>query len=143
MVLSIGPDRRIADVPAVRSQRIRGSDGVTALAAASLNLRRLGSARLACWDARALPLPDRSIDRIVCNPPFGKQLSRPEEIGPLYRRFVQECDRVLRPRGRAVMLVSDQQALKEAAAALAWNSLRQLRVRVLGQPAFLSVWTKE
>jgi tRNA G10 N-methylase Trm11 len=89
-----------------------------------------------------LPLPDQSVDRIVCNPPFGKQLGRPEDIGPLYRRLLRECDRVLRPRGRAVLLVGNQTALKDAAAGLDWNLVRQFRVRVLGQPAFLSVWTK-
>ena len=91
----------------------------------------------------ALPLADHSVDRVLCNPPFGKQLSRPEEIGPLYRRFVPECDRVLRPGGRAVLLVGDQATLKEAAASVGWNLVRQFRVRVLGQPAFLSLWKKD
>jgi tRNA G10 N-methylase Trm11 len=115
---------------------------LNALRATAPNLRRLGHVLLACWDARSLPLPDQSVDRIVCNPPFGKQLGRPEDIGPLYRRLLRECDRVLRPRGRAVLLVGNQTALKDAAAGLDWNLVRQFRVRVLGQPAFLSVWTK-
>lgn len=119
-----------------------GDRDLNALRAAEPNVRRLGRVFLACWDARALPLPDRSVDRILCNPPFGKQLSHPEEIGPLYRGFVRECDRIWRPRGRAVLLVSDVATLKEAAAAVDWNLLRQFRVRVLGQPAFLTVWTK-
>ncbi len=114
-----------------------------ALRAANPNLRRLGHVMLAGWDARALPLPDRSVDRIVCNPPFGKQLSRPEEIGPLYHRSLQECDRVLRSRGRAVLLVSDPTALKDAANAVRWNYERQIRLRILGQPAFMSAWTKD
>ena len=50
------------------------------------------------WDARRLPLEDTSVDRIVCNLPFGKQLSSPEEIGPLYYDAIPEMDRVLRPR---------------------------------------------
>jgi len=79
----------------------------------------------------------------VCNPPFGKQLSRPEDIGPLYQRFLLECDRVLRPGSRSVLLVSDQAALKDAAAALNWEHERQVRVRILGQPAFVSAWTKD
>jgi 23S rRNA G2445 N2-methylase RlmL len=113
-----------------------------ALRAAAANLRRLGSALLARWDARALPLPDQSVDRLICNPPFGKQLSRPELVGPLYRRLLRDWDRVLHPFGRAILLVSDVDALNEAAAAVGWKRLRALRVRVLGQPAGISVWKK-
>ena len=59
------------------------------------------------WDATRLPLPDASADHILCNPPFGKQLSDPAAIGPLYRRMLPEFNRVLKPGGRAVLLVSD------------------------------------
>jgi tRNA G10 N-methylase Trm11 len=89
-----------------------------------------------------MPLPGASVDRVVSNPPFGKQLSRPDEIGPLYRRALAEQDRVLRPGGRAVLLVSDEAALREAARAVGWKSERQLRVRILGQRAALTVWRK-
>jgi 23S rRNA G2445 N2-methylase RlmL len=134
----------LADAESIRLPSVWGGDlDLGALRAAGPNLRRLGHVLLACWDARALPLPDHCVERIVCNPPFGKQLSRPEEIGPLYRRFLGECDRILRPRGRAVLLASDQTALKDAAAAVNWKLERQFRVRILGQPAFLSVWIKD
>lgn len=115
----------------------------TALRSAGANLRRLGQPLLARWDAARLPLADQSVDRLISNPPFGKQLSSPEEIGPLYRRMIEACDRVLRPKGRAVLLVGDQGPLKEAARAVGWKPLRQLRVRVLGQGAVVSVWRKE
>src|SRR5690348_10438186 len=64
---------------------------------------------------------DHSVDRIVSNPPFGKQLSTPEEVGPLYERMVKEYDRVLRPGGRAVLLVSDTAALRSAVHAVGWR----------------------
>ena len=51
----------------------------------AVNLRRLGRLDSARWDATRLPLEDAAVDRVVSNPPFGKQLSSPEEIGPLYR----------------------------------------------------------
>ena len=110
--------------------------------AAETNLRRLGPARLERWDATRLPLEDASVDRVVSNPPFGKQLSKPEEVGPLYGRMVPEYDRVLRPGGRAVLLVGEGGPLREAARAAGWKSLRQLDVRVLGQPAVITVWRK-
>ncbi len=114
----------------------------SALRMAGANLRRLGRPHLIRWDATRLPLPDGRFDRIISNPPFGKQLGRPEEIGPLYRRMAPEYDRVLRPGGRAVLLVSDFAPLREAARATGWKADRQLRVRVLGQRAVIGVWRK-
>jgi len=128
----------------VRLAQVLGGDiDKAALRAAGPNLRRLGQASLLRWDARSLPLADQCLDRILCNPPFGKQLSEPAAIGPLYRDSLQEWNRVLRPRGRAVLLVSEAGALREAAGAVHWRFIRQLRVRVLGQPAFMSAWRKD
>jgi tRNA (guanine6-N2)-methyltransferase len=126
-----------------RTLSVWGGDLETASIRASVyNLRRVGKAHLGQWDARRLPLAGESMDRVVSNLPFGKQLSTPEEIGPLYRRSLREFDRVLRPYGVAVLLVSDWPALKSAAGAVGWKMLRQLRVRVLGQQATLAVWRK-
>jgi tRNA (guanine6-N2)-methyltransferase len=115
----------------------------SALRAAVANLRSLGPVRFALWDATELPLPDQSVDRIVSNPPFGKQLSRPSAIGPLYLHMITCYDRVLKPGGRAVLLVSDLGALREAANAVSWRSQRQVKVRVLGEPAVIAVWRKD
>jgi 23S rRNA G2445 N2-methylase RlmL len=79
----------------------------------------------------------------VSNPPFGKQLSRPGDIGPLYRWMLVAYDRVLKPGGRAVFLVSDLSALRDAASAVSWRGQRQLKVRVLGEPAVVAVWRKD
>ena len=119
-----------------------GDEDPNAVRAAEINLRRLGPARLERWDAMRLPLPAASVDRIVSNPPFGKQLSRPEEIGPLYRRLVPAYDRILKPGGRAVLLVSEEEPLREAARSAGWKLLRQLHLRVLGQSAVITVWRK-
>jgi 23S rRNA G2445 N2-methylase RlmL len=126
-----------------------GDSDAGAVRAASFNLRRLGVANLTRWDARRLPLPDASVDRILSNPPFGKQLAAPEGVGALYRAMLREYQRVLKPGGRAVLLVSEAALLRDAVrdATVAndprgWKSLRELRVRVLGQPAVVSVWRK-
>lgn len=108
--------------------------------AAGFNLKRVGKARLARWDGRRLPLPAESVDRVVANPPFGKQLGKPEEMGPLYRRLVAEADRVLKPDGRAVLLVAEPEWLRPATEAVGWEPHKQYRVRVLGQAATLGVW---
>jgi 23S rRNA G2445 N2-methylase RlmL len=134
----------VAYHPAVGQVRVWGGDrDPAALRAAGANLRRLGPTLLARWDAARLPLPDQCVERIVSNPPFGKQLSRPEDVGPLYRRALAEYDRVLKPGGRAVLLAADVAALKDAARAVRWQPARQVRLRVLGQPATISVWRKD
>jgi 23S rRNA G2445 N2-methylase RlmL len=119
-----------------------GDRDAAALRAAGPNLRRLGHAVLARWDATRLPLPDQSVDRLISNPPFGKQLGRQEDIGRLYERMVREYDRVLRPFARAVLLVGDFGLLTVAVQGVAWKVLQQVRVRILGQQAMASVWRK-
>jgi len=107
---------------------------------ATTNLRRVGQPLLACWNATRLPLAAASVDRIISNPPFGKQLGEPEDIAPLYRRMLFEYQRVLRPGSRAVLLVSDLPALQEAAERVGWQRQQQTHLRVLGQAAVLTVW---
>jgi tRNA G10 N-methylase Trm11 len=119
-----------------------GDSDAGAVRAAAANLRRLGAVHLARWDATQLPLASASADRVLCNPPFGKQLGDPETVGALYRGVVAECDRVLRPGGRAVFVVSAGAKLKAAAEAVGWRPQRRLPMRVLGQPAVISVWRK-
>ncbi|MFO0810444.1 MAG: methyltransferase domain-containing protein [Gemmataceae bacterium] len=134
--LELASHRRAGEV------RVVGGDlEAAAVKAAAINLKRVGpSWWLARWDARRLPLPDASVDRVVCNPPFGIQLLDPEQVGPLYRRLVTECDRVAKPGAKVVLLVGDGSLVAPAAAARGWQSQRRLRLRVLGQPADLSVW---
>ncbi len=113
-----------------------------AVRAAAANLRRLGAVFLARWDATRLPLADASVDRIVSNPPFGKKLGEPEEIGPLYRDMIRAYDRVLRPGGRAVLLTGKAETLRPAVQAVGWKALRRVTVRILGQAATIGVWRK-
>jgi 23S rRNA G2445 N2-methylase RlmL len=129
--------------PFSRVKVLGGDLSGEALRMAEANLRSLGQALLARWDARQLPLPDHAVDRIVSNPPFGKQLGDPADIGPLYRDMLHAYDRVLRPGGRAVLLIADVRPLKDAAGVLGWKLLRSARVRVLGQRATITVWKKE
>jgi 23S rRNA G2445 N2-methylase RlmL len=114
----------------------------SAVRAAAANLRRLGAAHLLRWDATRLPLPTGSADRVVSNPPFGKQLGASGGVRPLYRRALREYDRVMRPGGRAVLLAADAAALRGAALDAGWRPERELAVRVLGQRALLGVWRK-
>jgi 23S rRNA G2445 N2-methylase RlmL len=123
---------------------VRGGDVEPSHArAAGANLAHLTEVRPETWDARKLPLPDLSVDRILCNPPFGKQMASPEEVGPLYREVAREMDRVLRPGGRAVLIVMDAPALQQAAREVGWRQQRRVNVRVLGQRTSIHVLRKE
>jgi 23S rRNA G2445 N2-methylase RlmL len=135
--------KRLADGTGWDLTLIGGDAEPAHVRAAETNLRRLGPVRLSTWDARHLPLESGSADRILSNPPFGKQLSTPAEVGPLYRAMIKEYDRILRPGGKAVLLVADAGALKEAVRQVTWRQQRQVAVRVLGQRAVIFVFRKE
>jgi 23S rRNA G2445 N2-methylase RlmL len=127
----------------MRPSLILGGDlDLSALRAAAPNLRSLGKAQLLRWDSTQLPLASQTVDRIVCNPPFGKKLGDPKTIGALYAGIVREWQRVLKARGQAVTLISDLAALKKAASTVGWQMQENFRVRILGQPAFISVWKR-
>ena len=113
-----------------------------AMFVASQNLATMGPVDIARWDSARLPLPAESVDRIICNPPFGKQMSTPEQVGPLYIAASREWNRVLRPGGRAVFLAMEQDSLRGSLQGLGWSPSRQLRVRLLGQMTVMSVWQK-
>ncbi len=125
-----------------RVEVIGGDIDPNAMFVTGENLRGVGPAVTCRWDSRRLPLERESVDRIITNPPFGKQLASPEEVPPLYAACVREWDRVLRPGGRAVFLVMEQDAIESPLIAYGWRPTRKLKVRILGQAAILSVWQK-
>ena len=135
--------KRLADGSGWDLTLIGGDVDAVHVRAAQANLRRLGPVEVSTWDARHLPLETGAVDRIVSNPPFGKQLSTPAEIVPLYRDMIKEYDRVLRKGGKAVLLVADAGALKDAVKRVEWRQQRQVAVRVLGQRAEIFVFRKD
>lgn len=112
-----------------------------ALVAAGTNLKQWRDRPpLVRWDARELPLRQGSVAKILCNPPFGRQLNKPEEISALYADMVAEWQRVLQPGGQAVVLASDIEALQAAAWEQGWQQEGLYNIRLLGWPATISVW---
>jgi tRNA (guanine6-N2)-methyltransferase len=111
-----------------------------ALRATDANLRHFDGPLLVRWDARRLPLPDASFDRLISNPPFGKQLGDIETIDALYDDMVQEASRVLKGSGRAVYLVMEFTPLARAAQQAGWRLVTRLCIRLLGQPAIIAVY---
>ncbi len=113
-----------------------------AIHAAKENLLRLGPMHLCRWDLARLPFAPSCVDRLICNLPFGKQIETPVSIGPLYQALAREGDRVLKPEGIAVLLVSEMEQLRHALRPVSWIAKRQLGIRILGQEAVISVWQK-
>jgi tRNA (guanine6-N2)-methyltransferase len=58
------------------------------------------------WDAAQLPLPDNSVERVVTNLPWGRQVTVDSGHEDLYSGAFHEILRVLTPRGRIVVLTT-------------------------------------
>ena len=84
---------------------------------------------LALSEAEALPLAAGSLDRIVANLPFGKQVGTHRINRSLYPRVLAEIDRVLTPDGRAVLLTEDKRLIRSAIDHV--KTLKVARQRVL------------
>ncbi|WP_420629357.1 hypothetical protein [Candidatus Leptofilum sp.] len=65
-------------------------------------------------DATRLPLANGSITKVATNLPFGKQISSPKALKRLYPAFFGELERVLGRNGRAVVLSSEYDLVKES-----------------------------
>jgi tRNA (guanine6-N2)-methyltransferase len=86
-----------------------GDNDADAVAAARANIEAAGvEARVEQWNAQALPLADASVDCVVSNLPWGRQVEVDEAF---YRRAVAEMRRVLVPGGRLVLLTDAPQLL--------------------------------
>jgi tRNA (guanine6-N2)-methyltransferase len=64
------------------------------------------------WDVQSLPLPDQSVERVVTNLPWGRQIQMDAALEVFYRRVCAEIERVLAPGGRAAVLTSTPQLLR-------------------------------
>jgi tRNA (guanine6-N2)-methyltransferase len=79
--------------------------------------------------AEALPLTARSVDRVVANLPFGKQVGSHRDNQRLYPAVLAELDRVLTADGRAVLLTEDKRLLE--ASVQRRRGLKVVRQRLL------------
>ena len=92
------------------------------------------------WDARRLPLGSNTVDKIVCNLPFGETVGNVPQLTNLYRQCLTEYERVLKPRGRMVLLTSQDRLLAgELKQRRSLRIAQKLTVDVRGMRAWMSV----
>lgn len=92
------------------------------------------------WDARSLPLQPDTVDKIVCNLPFGETIGNLSQVTHLYRHCLKEYARVLKPKGRMVLLTSQRTLLEDELQRLRFLDVGQrLKVNVRGKQAWIYV----
>ncbi|GER86723.1 RNA methyltransferase [Dictyobacter vulcani] len=91
------------------------------------------------WDARELPLEASSVNRIITNLPFGKQIGTRAENEELYTALIQEFDRVMGPNGLMVSLTSEDRLWDTILQEHGWRTQKKVVFVVLGQPASIFV----
>jgi len=95
-----------------RGLHVLGGDcDQVALDAAGANLATAGhgGVRLQRWDLTALPLADGSVERVVTNLPWDRQVAVGSELEGFHRRAMHEIARVLTPSGSATVLTTHPQ----------------------------------
>lgn len=92
-------------------------------------------ARTQAADAGNLPVDTASVDRIVCNPPWGGQVSAQGLLTAGLRPLWTELRRVLRPDGSAVVLIPDTRELATAIRT-GFTPTHIQQVRVSGKTSF-------
>ncbi|HMQ34775.1 MAG TPA: methyltransferase domain-containing protein, partial [Chloroflexaceae bacterium] len=119
------------------ARRAMGCDtSAEALDCARANLAAAGLAgrcELAGWDARALPLPEASVDVLVGDLPFGHLVGSHDENLTLYPALLAEAARVARPGARCALLSHEVRLMERLlAASSAWRLEEALRVDLGG-----------
>jgi len=95
------------------------------------------------WGATALPLDDASIDKLVCNLPFGKQISSPQDNRKLYIGFFAEMERILKPKAKVVLLTSEERSTDRLISKSGMlKKLRKFSIELLGLRPYIYVLEK-
>ncbi len=120
----------------------RGGDQDTmALEAAERNRARAGvEIPFERWDARVLPLTAASVDGVVCNLPWDRQVVVDDDLERFYHACLAEMVRIVRPGGRIVLLTSLLALLHTVAEQLGLHAESATEISLSGQTPTISVW---
>lgn len=69
-------------------------------------------AHLLQWDATRLPLGDETVDRVICNPPWGNLVANKQANRRLYPWLLGHLRRCLKPGGLMVLLTSERRLVQ-------------------------------
>lgn len=84
------------------------------LALAQQNFAALGvPAQLVQWDLRCLPLRDQTLDKVICNPPWGNLIADRRFNRKTYPQFLSHLRRCLRLGGLMVLLTSERRLVQQ------------------------------
>jgi 23S rRNA G2445 N2-methylase RlmL len=124
----------IERLDAAPARRVIGCDtSPAARACAARNIAagsHSGAIEIYAWDARALPLPEQSVDALCCALPYGHRVGSHAQNVQLYPLLLQEAARVARCGARLVLLTQEVQLLSQAISQTAvWGVEQSIRVR--------------
>lgn len=109
-----------------------------AVTAARFNSTEAGAVvQIQHWDARALPVADQSVDRVISNLPWGRAVSIDDSLPALYQEISEEMQRVLAPDGRIVLLTNLPDLVQ-------FNRLkcdRKFEISLFGQTPTIMIWS--
>ncbi|MBD3182139.1 methyltransferase domain-containing protein [Candidatus Poribacteria bacterium] len=97
---------------------------------------------LGVWDVNAIPLTANSVDKVVCNLPFGKKIGSHLQNEEMYPDFFREMNKILKSGGMMVLLTSEKQLILGVLGNYKNMNLRQINeINLLGTQAFIFVIT--
>jgi len=82
-------------------------------------------------DVRVFPFAEASIDRIIVNPPWGRQVAEKEELPALYQALFAHAAKAMKKGGIMVML-TDQESWIYANLALAFDLEKEIVLSLFG-----------
>jgi tRNA (guanine6-N2)-methyltransferase len=109
-----------------------------AVTAAHFNATQASAAvQIQHWDARALPISDGSVDRVISNLPWGRATSIDGSLPALYHEIGEEIERILVPRGKTVLLTN----LPDLVQFKRLKCDQQIEISLFGQTPTIMIWS--
>jgi tRNA (guanine6-N2)-methyltransferase len=114
-----------------------GDIDLQAITAARFNATQADTTvHLQHWDARALPISNKSVEHVISNLPWGRAVSTDVSLQVLYQEITDEIERVLIPGGGTVLLTNLPQLVQFQHL----KCKRQLEISLFGQTPSIMVW---
>lgn len=89
-----------------------------------------------CWDARSLPVADKSVERVISNLPWGRAVRTPGSLETLYAEIGKEIRRVLAPGGKAALLTNQPELVHIEGL----KCETRIEISLFGQTPTILVW---